>query len=317
MRPTADGWRLETTEGPIAAREVVVATGPFARPHYPPVAAALPPGLVSIHSHEYRNESGLPDGGVLVVGSGQTGVQLAAELRERGRDVSLSVGRTPRAPRRYRGRDLFAWMRQLVDRGPQVGVALPAAAELPDPSMRVASSAQLSGHRGGYSPDLRALARDGVRLLGRLSSVHGTQLRFDADLAANLVHAETAFAQTVQPLLDAFIAASGIEVPAAEPFDSVPFEPATVDSVDVRADDIRTAIWATGYRPDYGWIDADVTDAWGLPVQHDGVSVAPGLSFLGGLWQHDSTSSTLVGLARDARLLAEQWSSPAVRRDCS
>jgi len=306
MRPTDAGWRLETSQGPVDARAVTVATGGFHRPYVPPVGDAVPAAIHRLHSQDYRREADLPDGGVLIVGTGQTGTQLAEELMDAGREVFLCVGHAGRAPRRYRGDDIFVWMRRLVEEGPAVGVELPTVVQLPDPAMRVAGNAQLSGHKGGHSPDLRALGRDGAHLVGRLESGDGGRCRLGGDLAQTLDQIDRFFEEGVQQLLDAFIEASGMDAPPAEPPVTADFAPEPVDQLDLEDAGIGTVLWATGYRQDLGWIDAPATDAMGFAIQDRGVSPLPGLSFLGGLWQHDMTSSTLVGIERDGRLLADR-----------
>ncbi len=160
-------FRLETSRGPILARDVIVATGAFHTPRIPAAASAFAPRIHQIHAHDYRNPDSLPPGGVLLVGSGQTGVQLAEELQEAGREVTLSVGHCGRAPRRYRGRDFFWWLRGLVDRGPELGTPLPTVDTLPDPRLRFACNPHLSGHGGGHDTNLRRFAAGGIRLVGR------------------------------------------------------------------------------------------------------------------------------------------------------
>ena len=172
-------FRLTTSRGAIDAAHVIVAGGPFQTPRIPDAAVGLAPEILSLHSHHYRNPADLPPGRVLVVGAGQSGVQLAEELIEAGRGVIVSVGRCWRAPRRYRGRDIFWWLRTLATDGPRVGLSLPTAAGLASPAARFACNPQLSGHHGGHSVDLRRLAADGaVRLVGRFDGAAGTVVRF-------------------------------------------------------------------------------------------------------------------------------------------
>lgn len=188
-----DGFRLETSQGIIEADQVVVTTGSFHVPRIPRMAADLPARLSQLHSHAYRNESSLPVGGVLVVGSAQSGVQIAEELAEAGRDVHLSVGTAGRWPRRYRGRDIFHWLAAVATHGGEYGVAIPTVDKLPHPRARLAGSAQLSGHRGGHDVDLRQFAARGMTLLGRLQRVDGERLHLAADLSANLERADRFF----------------------------------------------------------------------------------------------------------------------------
>ena len=162
QRLTTDGagdrrFRLETSAGPILADDVIVATGAFHTPRIPAAAAGISTRTLQLHAHDYRSPSALPPGGVLIVGSGQTGVQLAEELHEAGRPVMLSVGHCGRAPRRYRGHDFFWWFRQLATRGPELGTPLPSVDRLPDPRMQFACNPALSGHDGGHETNLRTI----------------------------------------------------------------------------------------------------------------------------------------------------------------
>lgn len=298
------GFALTTNQGALEAREVVVATGGFHVPRVPPAAAALPRRVLSLHSHAYRHPGALPPGAVLVVGSGQSGVQLVEELHRAGRRVFLSVGSAGRVPRRYRGRDVFHWLALLSERGPALGTPLPTADRLPDPRRRLAANPHLSGHGGGHEVDLRRLAADGIAtLLGRLEDVDGERVRVAPDLSANLAAADRFFDERFKGLVDAFIERAGI---AAPPDDRVRFEhePEARAELDLAAEGIATVLWTTGYRLDYRWITLPVFDALGFPRQVDGATEVPGLSFLGSLWQRDQTSATLFGVGRDARALA-------------
>jgi putative flavoprotein involved in K+ transport len=307
LRSLGDGgFALATSQGPLVAREVIVATGGFHVPHVPDLAAGLSSRVHSLHAHAYRRESDLPPGAVLIVGSGQTGVQLTEELREAGRAVFLCVSAAGRVPRRYRGRDIFGWLWDMADRGEDVGAALPSVAMLPDPRRRLAGNPALSGHRGGHETDLRAIGAEGTTLLGRLEAIEGHRIRLGPDLPANLDVADAFFGERFRPPIDAFIAATGVDAPPAEPRLVNPYDPERVQELDLDAAGISTVIWTTGYRPDLRWIDMPVTDGMGLPRQVRGVSEVPGLYFLGSLWLHDQTSATLIGLQRDARVLARR-----------
>lgn len=299
-------FRLDTDQGTIRARDVVVATGAFHTPKIPAAASAFAPRLHQVHAHDYRNPGSLPPGGVLLVGSGQTGVQLAEELQEAGRDVTLSVGHCGRAPRRYRGRDFFWWLRQLVQRGPELGTPLPTVDMLPDPRARFACNPHLSGHGGGHDTNLRRFAANGIRLVGRFEAADGERVRFAEDLSANLRFADEFFDQRFLKLFETFAERAGLDAPPddREPFD---FEPPEVTELDLAAADISTVLWTTGYAPDYGWLDLPVMGEFGLPRQVRGVSDVPGLTFLGLLWQHNQASANLAGVASDAAYLAAQW----------
>jgi putative flavoprotein involved in K+ transport len=299
-----DGFLLETTAGPLKAREVVVAIGAFHRPFIPDVASALPSRLAQVHSHAYRRETALPAGGVLVVGSGQSGVQIAEELAEAGRDVYLSVGTAGRVPRRYRGRDIFRWLAALVTRGPEIGIMLPTVDNLPSPRARFAGNPALSGHHGGHSTDLRAMAESGMTLLGRIEGVAGEGLRLAPGLNATLDQIATMFPERFQRLIDRFIELAGDDAPADDNVWSG-FRPPELADLDLARAGISTVVWTTGYRPNYDWIDFPILDDMGLPKTQRGVSEVPGLYFLGLLWQHDQASATLFGPTVDGRHVAK------------
>ena len=303
-RRADDGFDVQTNQGSIVARHVIVATGGFHVPHVPTVAAALPSRVLSIHSSDYRREPDLPPGAVLVVGSGQTGVQLVEELRSAGRDVFLSVGSAGRFPRRYRGRDSFFWLREVGWRGEVYGTALPTADKLPDPRRRLAGNLHLSGHDGGHETDLRQIGRDGVTLLGHLDAADGERIRLAPGLRANLDAADRAFDERFRQLFDSFIEAAGYDAPGAEERPRIDYDPPVIDELDLASAGISTVLWASGYRQHLGWIEPPVTDEIGFARQARGVSEVPGLFFIGSLWQRDAISATLFGVGRDAQALA-------------
>jgi putative flavoprotein involved in K+ transport len=310
-RPDAgDGFRLTTTRGPIDADRVIVATGGFQDPRIPSGAAGLAPSIHQLHAATYRNPDALPSGAVLVVGSGQTGVQIAEELRDAGRSVFLSVGRCGRVPRRYRGRDYFVWLWSVRMRGPELGLSLLTMDTLPDPRIRFACNPQLSGHGGGHETNLRRFAAEGITLVGRFEAFDGSHARFAPDLATNLEFADRFFEQRQRPLFDAFIERAGIDAP---PDDREPFayEPPEVTELDLAAAGVSTVIWTSGFRLDLGWIDLPVLDPNGVPRQRDGLATGlPGLGFVGLPWQRDQASATLFGAGRDAEVLVERLEEP-------
>jgi putative flavoprotein involved in K+ transport len=299
------GFHIETDRGTVRATEVVVATGAFHQPRIP-ATAAFGPRIHQVHAHHYRNPDALPPGGVLVVGSGQTGVQLAEELHAAGRAVTLSVGHCGRAARRYRDRDWFWWVLELVHRGPAVGAELPTVDTLPDPRQKFACNPHMSGHDGGHDTDLRRFAADGMRLVGRFEGADGERVRFAEDLEANLRFADGFFDERIRPLFEKYAQRAGLDLPAD---DRVPF-PYTVPEVselDLAAEGISSVVWTTGYAPDYAWLDVPVIGEAGVPRHVRGVSDVPGLTFIGLLFQLDNGSANLTGVARDAEYLASRW----------
>jgi len=299
------GFRLLTSQGQIDADSVVVAGGSFHAPRIPPVADALPSRLVQLHSSSYRDESSLPQGSVLVVGTGQSGVQLAEELHNAGRHIVLSVGTAGRVPRRYRGRDIFRWLAGLAVHGEELGVTLPTVDDLPDPRLRFAGNPHMSGHGGGHDTNLRRFAAEGMTLIGRIDDVDGERLRLAPDLATNLARADEFFDARFRDLVETFIARAGLDVP---PDDRQPFafDPAEPTEVDLAALGVNSVLWTSGYRMDYRWIDLPIFDDHGYPRQSRGVTEIPGLYFLGLLWQHNQGSATLFGVNEDAAYLARQ-----------
>jgi putative flavoprotein involved in K+ transport len=295
-------FRLTTNRGSLDARNVVVAAGPFQVPHIPRVGAGFGPTILQVHAHDYREPDGLPSGGVLVIGSGQTGVQLAEELHEHGRQVVLAVGHCGRTLRRYRGRDSFWWIHQIAVHGAAVGAPLPSVSTLADGRARYACNPHLSGHHGGHDTNLRVMARDGIRLVGRLLGADGARATFAEDLRANLQFADGFFDERIRPLIDRYIERIGDPAPAGE-VPQFAYEPPEVPELNLADEGIGTVLWSSGYRAAFAWIDLPVFDDLGLPRQVDGLSEVPGLAFIGTPWLVDMASANLAGVARDAETL--------------
>jgi putative flavoprotein involved in K+ transport len=309
LEPRPDGppgFRLTTARGTLDAERVIVATGGFQIPKIPPVTEGLSPRVSRLHSQAYRSERALPPGAVLVVGSGQTGVQLAEELHEAGRRVFLSVGHCGRVPRRYRGHDVFHWLSSVRSRGPEHGLGLPTVAQLPGPRARFACNPHLSGHGGGHDTNLRRFAAEGMTLVGRLEGFDGERARFAEDLGANLAFADAFFDSTVKVLFDTFIERSGEDAPPDDPEAPFELDVPEVTELDLAREGISSVIFASGYRFDFGWIDLPILDELGVPRQTDGLTEVPGLAFVGLPWMRDQASATLFGVGRDAAILMER-----------
>jgi putative flavoprotein involved in K+ transport len=308
------GFRLTTTSGTIDATHVVVATGGFHVPKVPAAGAGLATRVVQLHSHAYRNAAALPDGAILVVGSGQSGVQIAEELHEAGRRVYLSVGHCGRVPRHYRGKDIFYWLWSLRMRGHEFGTPLPTVDELSDQRLRFACNPHLSGHRGGHDTNLRRFAAEGITLVGRLEGADGEIVGVAPDLAANLQFADNFFDEQWRARIDTYIERAGLDAPP-EDRQSFDHQPPEVAKLDLAHEGISTVIWTSGYRLDFSWIDLPIFDEHGAPRHVRGVTEVPGLSFLGLPWLRDQGSATLFGVGRDGAYLAEQRrsSSPTSR----
>ena len=200
---------------------------------------------------------------------------------------------------------MFWWLREMGTRGREIGLGLPTPAQLPDPRARFACNPQLSGHGGGHDTNLRAMARDGLRLVGRLEGGEGTRVRFAADLPDSLRFADGFFEARFRPVCDAYVERMGLSLPHDEPA-HVDFEPPVVTELDLAAEGISTILWTSGYRPVFGWIEAPVSDDLGLPVTDAGQTAVPGLGFIGTPWLVDMGSANLIGVERDAKALVER-----------
>jgi putative flavoprotein involved in K+ transport len=304
----AGTFRLTTTHGDLAADQVVVATGPYQVPRTPLIAERVPEGITQIHSASYRNPGQLPEGEVLVVGTGQSGCQIAEDLHLAGRRVHLSVGSAPRVARAYRGRDVVAWLDDM-------GYYRKAISEFTDAdAVRFRANHYVTGRDGGHDIDLRAFARDGMRLYGRLSGIRGGVLRLDADLRKNLDAAD-AVSESIKDSIDAYIAAGGIDAPGEARYTPV-WEPAAEPrELDIRAAGITAVVWSTGYGRDHRWIEIPVFDGRGYPTHERGMTSCPGLYFLGLPWQHTWGSGRLCGVGDDAEYLARQIAAFGARQE--
>ncbi len=290
-----------------------MATGSYHRPRIPALATGISGRVTQLHSHDYRNQAALPDGAVLVVGSGQTGLQLAEELHEAGRRVYIAVGSAGRVPRRYRGRDLFAWIIDVTRHGAAHGVTLPTADQLPDGRRRFAAMPAVTGRGGGHDTNLRRYAADGMTLGGRLTAADGELLTFAGDLNLSLERADNFFDERFRGIIDTYIERAGIAAPPADDV-VVSHQPQELTDLDLRRAGVSTVIWATGYGLDYRWIDAPILDELGYPRNVRGVSAVPGLFFLGLLWQHSQASASLVGPELDGPYLVDMMGRELVFR---
>lgn len=293
------GFRVATDRGVVSARNVVLATGDCDVPRLPGAAADVPSGIVSLPSNRYVAPDRLPRGGVLVVGSGPTGQQLALELVRHGRDVTLAVGRHTRMPRRYRGRDVWRWLSDLGDLDVSID-------DVPDPgAARRAPSLPVTGVNGGEELDLGVLQRAGVAVTGRLLGFDGAVARFGDGLPADLADADRRMRRLLGRI-DALAAADGDGLAAAPSRIPAVEVPRALRQLDLRARGVGTVLWATGYRRSYPWLQASVLDERGDVVQHHGVTPVDGLYTLGMKFQRRRRSHFIDGVGEDARFLVER-----------
>jgi putative flavoprotein involved in K+ transport len=299
LRRAATGlFELSTSAGQLTADHVVVATGPYHAASVPRLAERLPADVVQVHSSGYRRSGQLPPGAVLVVGTGQSGCQIAEDLHLDGREVHLAVGSAPRVARFYRGRDCVAWLDEM-------GYYAKGIDEFADADgIRMRANHYVTGRDGGRDIDLRAFAKDGMRLYGRLTGGRGPILEFAGDLKANLDNAD-AVAEGIKDAIDDHIAAHGIGAPLEPRYVPVWEPPADLPrSLDVRAAGITAVVWATGFARDHRWIEVPVFDGRGYPMHWRGVTSCPGLYFLGLPWQYTWGSGRFEAVGRDAEFLA-------------
>ena len=290
------GFRVETSAGTVEARFVVAATGPFQRPVVP---AVVPDdaAVVQLHSTAYRNPAQLPDGGVLVVGAGSSGVQIADELLAAGRRVHLSMGPHDRPPRRYRGRDFVWWL----------GVLGKWDAETPPKGAEHVTIA-VSGAHGGHTVDFRDLAARGMVLVGRTQSYEEGTVRFAPDLAANIAAGDSNYLSLLDEA-DAYVTRNGVELPEEPEARILGATPACVTDplleLDLVQAGVTSIIWATGFSLDYSWLQVDAFDESGKPKHRRGVSSEPGVYFLGLPWLSRRGSSFIWGVWHDASYVAD------------
>jgi putative flavoprotein involved in K+ transport len=279
----------------VHSRVVVVATGAYQRPHHPAVLQSLPPGLACVDVSRYRNPTALPDGAVLVVGSGQSACQIAEELALAGRDVVMACGRAPWFPRRPGGRDVFEWLLDTSFFDHRVS-------DLPTPAARLGANPQVSGRDGGHDLSFRTLHALGVRLGGHLVGSDDANLLLAPDLDGTLA-ASDATHDWLRDLIVAGCAQKGIEPPDVP--DPGPFAPRPVESLPGR--DVGAVVVAAGFRSRYSeWIEVPgLVDEQGFPRHQDGEStVAPDLHFVGVHFLRSRRSALLFGVGDDARATA-------------
>jgi putative flavoprotein involved in K+ transport len=299
LTKTDHGFLVETTDGTYQADAVVLAVGGYHQPNIPRLAERLPASITQLHSSTYRNSRQLPPGEVLVVGSGQSGCQIAEDLHLDGRKVHLVVGSAPRCPRGYRGRDAVDWLADLGQ------YDLPVDQHPLREKVRRKANHYLTGRDGGRDIDLRKFAQEGMQLHGRLTDVADGKLRFADDLAKNLDAADTSY-NNICATIDKYIDGAGITAPPGHRTTPVWHPEAPVSELDPLAQGITSIIWSTGFRADWSWIDLPIFDGAGYPTHTRGVTAMPGVYVLGLPWLYTWGSGRFVGVGRDAGYLAER-----------
>ena len=297
--PASGRLRVETEQGPsFEAVNVIVATGSFHRPHIPAFAASLPVDLFQVHSRDYRNPDQLPPGGVLVVGSGASGSQIAEELHGAGRKVYLSAGRFHKTPRRYRGRDIYWWFEVLgiwhrpLELQPEIR------------NLRFV----VTGVGGGHDIDLRRFAADGMTLLGRLRGFSDGKLHIAADIEETLAQGDAWFA-SLRHRMDAYAEKNGMppspDSAMEEPAHALPSWSQPISELAPVRAGITSVVWCSGFRSDFGWIKLPIFDDAGEPRHQRGVTQRRGLYFLGLRRTYAVSSALLAGVGNDAAFIAD------------
>ncbi len=294
---TGGGFHADTSDGVIEAANVVVATGPFQRPIIPTI---VPPeaGVEQLHSAAYKNPAQLPAGAVLVVGAGSSGVQIADELARAGRRVYLAVGPHNRPPRRYRGRDFVWWLGALGEWDAKV--VAPGTEHV---------TIAVSGARGGHTVDFRELASRGVTLLGTAGAYADGALEILPNLARNIAAGDANYLSVLKAA-DAYVAEQGLDFPEEPQAHVIGPDPDCITRplarLNLAETGITSIVWATGYAMDFGWLEVPAFDDKGRPAHERGVSIVPGLHFLGLAWLSRRASPFIWGVWHDAKYLAGQ-----------
>jgi putative flavoprotein involved in K+ transport len=289
-----DGWTLATDDGLLRASAVVVATGDQNLGRFPALARRLPGRVAQLHAADYRGPGQLPDGAVLVVGSAQSGCQIAEDLLAGGRRVVLSTSRVGRVPFWYRGRETVEWLVEagFMDQRPR---------DLPDPSVMHAAMPILAPGRGLSLP---ALARAGVALAGRPVAVDGERVVFNDSVAAN-VAAGDAFAARARAMVDELVRRRGLDAPPAAPDEhDAPVGLDPPSSLDLRAEEVGAVVWCTGFGGDFTWLGPRLVGTDGQPLREDAAAPAPGVWYLGLRWLTRRCSGILLGFPGDAAAVA-------------
>lgn len=292
-------FELKTAQGVFTAEQVVVATGCYHKASLPSYASELPSNIVTQHSSKYKNPESLPEGAVLVVGTGQSGAQIAEDLHLAGRKVHLAVGPAPRCARRYRGRDVVEWLAELGY------YDIPIEQHPNREQVRDKTNHYVTGRDGGRDIDLRKMALEGMELYGPLMTVKDGIASFKPELKQNLDGADAVY-RSINRTIDAYIEKQNISAPSEAEYAPL-WEPETEpEALDLAKAGIRAVVFCAGFGSDFSWVKPPVLDPRGFPVHERGVTETAGLYFIGLPWLHTWGSGRFSGVGRDAGYLVEQ-----------
>lgn len=285
------GFEVSSTDGLYTADKVIVAISGYHTPIIPRPGAAMPSSVLQVQSLDYRSAQDLPEGEILVVGSGQSGCQIAEDLHLAGRRVHLAVGDAPRAPRLYRGRDSTDWLEEMGH------YDMPIDDHPSSAKVRQNENHYLTGRDGGREIDLRKFATQGMKLYGLLDRIEGETAHFRPDLTQRLDAADATY-NRIRATIDGYIAREGIDAPEEVPY--VPGWAPESEPLELDLAKIAAVIWCTGFRMDFSFLDVPVFDGRGYPGHDRGVSAHDGLYFIGLPWLYTWGSGRFAGVARDA-----------------
>jgi len=298
LTKTSRGFRVETASRIYTADQVVLACGSYHNINVLPYANGIPDEILQIHSRDYKNAESLPEGDVMVVGTGQSGCQIAEDLHLSGRKVHLCVGSAPRVNRNYRGRDVVDWLEDMgyyettIDRHPD-GENAPHS-----------TNHYVTGRDGGRDLNLRLFAEQGMQLYGKISSAQNGVLKFDDDLKANLDYADSVAGRIVDSI-EEYIVKNDIDAPPDNNVNS-DYLPSSPDVLDIREARITSIVWATGFTMDFSWVKLPIFSDKGHPSHQRGVTEVDGVYFLGLNWMNTWGSGRFFHVGRDAKYLSER-----------
>lgn len=309
LEKQGDLFRVETSSGVVTADAVILATSLYTTPFIPRAAERLPETITQLHTAQYRNAAQLPDGEVMVIGSGQSGCQIAEDLHLAGRKVHMVTGNAPRCARFYRGRDVVDW---LADIGQyEITIAHDGMGK-----KKHDTNHYLTGRDGGRDLDLRKFALEGMALYGRMSGVSGGKMLFEPNLKSNLDKADQVY-NGINALIDRHIAANAIAAPEPSVYQPLWEPEAETETLDLAASNISSVIWATGFSPDWSYAALPIFDGTGYPVQRRGVTDMDGVYVLGLPWLWTWGSGRFLAVGKDAGYvvghLAERLPQAALR----
>lgn len=292
-------FHVVTTKGEFTGDQVVIASGGYLKPIIPRMAERIPESVLQIHSNQYKKSQQLPDGAVLVVGSGQSGAQIAEDLHIDGKKVFLATGNAPRVARLYRGKDVVEWLDDM-------GYYKKSVDEHPlREGVRDNTNHYVTGRDGGREIDLRKFALEGMELFGLMENYQDGQLIFKPNLAANLNAADDTY-KNINARIDSYIEKNGIDVPVEPQYQPV-WEPKEErENLELADSSITSIIWSIGFTPDFSWLDLPVFNGMGAPVHRRGVANEKGVYFIGLPWLYTWGSGRFSGVAADAAYLSNE-----------